>query len=259
MIIDTEAVVLRGRDFSDSSRILTLYTLSHGKLSAIAKGVKRSAARHGLSLEPMSQIRAVLYVKEHRDLQLLSRFEPLEQLGGLLADVDRMAAGLAMVELVGAATPEAEPNEPLFRLLTSALAAVKHATIRPRNALYHFEVHLLSELGFRPSFDRCTSCGRETGGEAAIDQKTFRLGHAGVVCPACIGRHHGLFPVSPEALALLQELQRTDTAEGAVALALGGRLEEEVDAALRRCLHMNIDTLGTLRSRDVFQSLGRMP
>jgi DNA repair protein RecO (recombination protein O) len=257
VIVDTEAIVLRGRDYSDSSRILGLYTLAHGRMSVIAKGVKRSAARHGLSLEPMSHIRAVLYVKEHRDLQLLSRFEPLEPVGGLLADMDRMAAGLAVVELVSGCTPQAEPNESMFRLIASTLKALKTATNHPRNALYHFEVHLLSELGFQPNFDTCGSCGKAVGSEGSPERRTVRMGHAGIVCPACIDRHHGLFPVSHEALSFLRELQRTGTAEEALARDISATQDEEVDAALRRCLQMNIDTLGKLKTRDVFHALGR--
>jgi DNA repair protein RecO (recombination protein O) len=259
MIVDTEAIVLRGRDYSDSSRILGLFTLSHGRLSVIAKGVKKSAARYGLSLEPMSHIRAVLYVKEQRDLQLLSRFEPLESLGGLMEDMERMAAGLAVVELIGAATPQADPNERVFRLVTSTLRALRNATNHPENALYHFEVHLLSELGFQPNFDACASCGREVGAQGDAERRTLRMGHAGVVCPSCIDRHHGLFPISRDALLALREFQRTATAGDAIERDLSAGHGEEVDAALRRCLQMNIETLGRLRTRDVFQALGRTP
>jgi DNA repair protein RecO (recombination protein O) len=257
VIVDTEAIVLRGRDYSDSSRILGLYTLAHGRMSVIAKGVKRSAARHGMSLEPMSHIRAVLYVKEHRDLQLLSRFESVEPVGGLLADMDRMASGLAAVELVSASTPQAEANEAIFHLLASTLKALRTATKQPRNALYHFEVHLLSELGFQPNFDTCSSCGKPAGGEGGVERRTVRMGHAGVVCPACIDRHHGLFPISHEALSFLRALQRTRTAEEALGRDIGANQDEEVDAALRRCLQMNIDTLGRLKTRDVFHALRR--
>lgn len=259
MIVDTEAIVLRGRDFSDSSRILTLFTQSHGRLSVIAKGIKRSAARHGLSLEPMSHIRAVLYVKEHRDLQLLSRFESVEPMGGLIADMDRMAAGLAAVELVGAATPQAEANETVFRLLASTLKALNDATKRPRNALYYFEVQLLRELGFQPNFETCASCGKVVGVQGVADRRPLRMGHAGVVCPSCIDRHHGLFPISPEALGRLLVLQRTGSAEEALELDLSAKESEEVDAALRRCLQMNIETLGRLKTREVFHALGRTP
>jgi DNA repair protein RecO (recombination protein O) len=258
VIADTEAVVLRRRNFRDSSRILVLYTRTHGKLSAIAKGVKVSAARHGLSLEPMSHIRAVLYVKEQRDLQLLSRFEPLAPLGRLLDDMDRMAAGLAVVELMDAVTPQAEASEPVFRLLVETLEAIKNATNQPGIALYHFEVHLLGELGFRPNFDACSSCGRPLDDAGTADRGTLRMGHAGVVCPRCSDRG-GLFSVSREALRALRVLQRTATAEEAAMRLEGGNSWEEIDAALRRCLQMNIDTLGRLKARDVFHALSKAP
>jgi DNA repair protein RecO (recombination protein O) len=257
VIVDTEAIVLRGRDYSDSSRILGLYTLSHGRLSVIVKGVKKVAARHGLSLEPMSHIRAVLYVKDHRDLQLLSKFEPLESLGGLMADMDRMAAGLAVVELIGAVTPQAEANDALFHLVASTLRTLKAATKQPRNALYHFEVHLLGQLGFQPEFESCASCGKQVGESAGAVRGTARMGHAGVVCPACIERHHGLFPISREALAVLRDFQRMGSADEAAGRPVSAMHAEEIDAALRRCLQMNIETLGKLRSREVFHALGR--
>jgi DNA repair protein RecO (recombination protein O) len=256
MIVDTEAIVLRGRDYSDSSRILALYTLSHGRLSVIAKGVKKSAARYGMSLEPMSHLRAVLYVKEQRELQLLSRCEPLDPPGKLLEDMERIAAGLAVVELVAAATPLAEANDAVFRLLASTLQTLRHATNRPRNALYHFEVRLLSELGFQPNFDACASCGTPVDAVVA-SRKAMRMGHAGVICGSCIDRHHGVFPVSEGALSTLRDFQRMRSPDEAVLRDPGAVLDEEVDAALRRLLQMNIDTLGRLKTRDVFRAVAR--
>lgn len=70
MIIRTDAVVLRGMDYGETSRILTLFTRRHGIIGAIAKGVRRPGSRFGSTLQPLSVIQAVYYYKAERDLQL---------------------------------------------------------------------------------------------------------------------------------------------------------------------------------------------
>jgi DNA repair protein RecO (recombination protein O) len=57
----TEAIVLRSMRYGEADRILHLYTPNHGRLSAIAKGVRRARSRFGARLEPFFHIRAMLH------------------------------------------------------------------------------------------------------------------------------------------------------------------------------------------------------
>ena len=59
--LKTEAIVLRSIRYGEADRILHMYTPRHGRLSAIAKGVRRSRSRFGARLEPFLHIRAVLH------------------------------------------------------------------------------------------------------------------------------------------------------------------------------------------------------
>src|SRR5438874_11947406 len=59
--LKTEAIVLRSIRYGEADRILHLYTRGDGRLSAIAKGVRRSRSRFGARLEPFFHIRVLLH------------------------------------------------------------------------------------------------------------------------------------------------------------------------------------------------------
>ena len=59
--LKTEAVVLRGITYGEADRILHLYTPERGRVSAIAKGVRRAKSRFGGRLEPFFRLNLVLY------------------------------------------------------------------------------------------------------------------------------------------------------------------------------------------------------
>ena len=82
-LIKTEAIVLRSANYRDKSKIVTLYTKSHGKLGAIAKGVRDSKTRWGGVLQSMGYLNILLYYKENRTLHLLSSAEYIKTYSGI--------------------------------------------------------------------------------------------------------------------------------------------------------------------------------
>src|SRR5207237_792018 len=57
----TEAVVLRSIRFGEADRVLHLYTEAHGRVGAVAKGVRKTMSRFGARLEPLSHVELVLH------------------------------------------------------------------------------------------------------------------------------------------------------------------------------------------------------
>ncbi|MGB2960374.1 MAG: DNA repair protein RecO [Bacteroidota bacterium] len=256
MILTTEAVILRGRDYRDSSRIVTLYTKERGKLSAIAKGVRSRKSRIALRLEPMSYVTAVLYLKESRELQLLTQCDNVRPLGSLGVDISKMAAGMALVELVDLSTPAEQRNGQLFDLLVECLISVQDATNDPENALYFFEGKLLDNLGFRPSLHRCVSCGAPMNvGEGLPGKGEIRLSSTGVICTQCSLQQRGLFGVSRPALRVLQRIQEVSSPEPITRLRLSPGGKREVSSVFLRFLQAHIEGFRTLKSQEVFSSL----
>ena len=253
MIVKSEAIVLRTMKYRETSRIATLYTKEIGKISVIAKGARDGRSRLGGALQPMNQVGVLFYMKESRDLQLLTQCDIARSFPGLTTDLDRMAAAMAAVELTDAVTPPEEANHRLFDLLSSTLDAVNGATKQPGNALYYFELHLLGIIGFRPDMRICANCRK------AVDRPPGGIGvHMtanGILCPECSGKGLGLEVLSPSALAVLQRLQETGDPASATRMVLDPRVRGEIAGVLRRFLLGHVEGMRTLRSEAVFSSI----
>ena len=100
-ILHTEAIVIRTIDYSETSRIVTLFTREEGKMGVMAKGARAAKSRFGSTLEPMSRIAAIIHCRPGRDLQILSEASHVAHLPTLRMELDRMESAFRMIELVG--------------------------------------------------------------------------------------------------------------------------------------------------------------
>jgi DNA repair protein RecO (recombination protein O) len=201
----------------------------------------------------MNHVGVLFYMKETRDLQLLTQCDLARSFPGLTTDLDRMAAAMAAVELTDAVSPPEEPNRQLFELLSSTLDAVSRATNQPGNALYYFELHLLGIIGFRPDMRHCANCRKPVDPRAG--GSGVHMTANGILGPECSGKGLGLEFLSPAALAVLQRLQETADPVSATHLVLNSRVRGEIAGVLRRFLLGHVEGLRTLRSESVFSSL----
>lgn len=253
MIVKSDAIVLRTMRYRETSRIATLYTKERGKISVLAKGARDGKSKLGGALQPMNHVCALIYVKESRDLQLLTQCDTTRSFPGLTGDLDRMAAGMAAVELTDAVSPAEEPNGELFDLLSTTLEAVSGATKQPGNALYYFELHLLGLIGFRPDMRTCAHCRKPVG--IRHEGEAVHLTPNGILCDGCSAKGLGLETLSPSALAVLQRLQESADPATATRMVLNARVRGEIAGVLRRFLLAHVEGLRTLRSESVFSSL----
>jgi len=222
----TDAIVLSRFDFAEADRILTLITPEHGKLKAIAKGVRRQKSRIGGSLEPFAELRVQLargrtfdvvtqVVVGHAWLRLRDSLEPA-------------ATAWYLAELADRSLEERHAAQPLYALLHRAYGLLD-AGMDPGRVARWYEMHLADELGVRPELERCVECDRllETS-------DTFRwvppLG--GVLCQRDPGPPAALTSLSLDALKVLRAYQRLD-AEALAELRLDPAAEREVEAAMR--------------------------
>lgn len=254
MLVTTDAIILRSMKFRETSRILTLYTREFGRVSVLAKGARDPKSRFGSSLELMNFVRAILYRKESRSIQLLSGCEVVRPFRSLAGDLSRMGAAIPILELMNLVAREEEKNPALFELLVSCLIAIDGATKGHRGALYFFEAQLLEVLGFRPDFDICGGCGRSlaSAGGARI---SLRAAQGAVHCPECTGEGRGLETYSSGALGILRRLQSLRDPEGATRIAMDSAQEAEVGSVLRHLLQTHVEGIRTLKSEAVFASI----
>ena len=229
-----QGVVLRTIRLGEADRIVTLVTRSHGKVRAVAKGVRKTKSRFGARLEPLSHVSLLLY--EGRELDVVTQAESLDHFRAIRDDLDRVGRASSMLEAVDQVAQEGEPSPRLYQLLVGGLRALA-ASDTPL-VLAAFFWKLLSLEGACPLLDQCATCGATDGLEA------FDMGEGGVLCRKC---RRGV-PVSPDALDLLRRILG-----GGLADALnqapgpaGVELEHLANRSLEHHLERRLRSLGVL-------------
>src|SRR3954463_10191677 len=194
------AIVLRTIKLGEADRIITLVTLGHGKVRAVAKGVRKTKSRFGSRLEPLSHVSLLLYAG--RELDIVTQAETVDHFRTIREDLPRMSSAMALLEAVDQVSQERESNPRLYQMLLGALRSLA-ATDAPL-LVPAFFWKLLSIEGAHPLLDQCA-----TGGAAKpAELVAFDLTEGGALCRTC--RRGG--PVSAEALALIRRILGGDLA-----------------------------------------------
>ncbi len=152
-----EAVVLRTHKLGEADRIVTLLTRSHGKVRAVAKGVRRTGSKFGARLEPFMVADVQLY--EGRSLDIITQAESLGSYGALItADYPSYTAASVMVETADKLT-ESEGSLQQYLLLVGALRSLSRREHGSHLTLNSYLLRAVSMAGWAPSFHDCARCG----------------------------------------------------------------------------------------------------
>jgi DNA repair protein RecO (recombination protein O) len=233
-----EAVVLRTHKLGEADRIVTLLTKQHGKVRAVAKGVRRTASKFGSRLEPFMVADVQLY--EGRTLDVVTQAESIGAYGAAIAaDYARYTAANAMVETADRLT-EDEGSLQQYILLVGALRSLSRGEHGPPLTLDSYLLRALSVAGWAPTFVDCARCGATGPHSAAVVQ----LG--GVVCDDCAPQ--GAPRLDPATLSLLGALLSGDWASAEAASArtrsqasgvVAAYVQWHLERGLRSLLHVS--------------------
>jgi DNA repair protein RecO (recombination protein O) len=177
--LKTEAVVLRGIRYGEADRILHLYTPERGRVSAIAKGVRRAKSRFGGRLEPFFRLNLVLY-QGRSDLLTVTSAETIAGHPRLREHGATIDGAARACDAVSRLFGDGEPHAGVYHLLCNQLALLDREPEKATRAnALAFRLKLLLAAGFAPHLASCASCGEP---EHLIG---FSGAAGGVVCGAC--------------------------------------------------------------------------
>ena len=223
--LNTEAIVLRSLRYGEADRILHLYTPGHGKLSAIAKGVRRTRSRFGARLEPFFRVRLMLH-RGRSDLATVTGVDTLAAYARLRGDGRSLDSAARACDAVGRIFETTESHPAVYNLLCSELGLLdaEPAAATYANALA-FRLKLLVVAGLAPQLNACASCGAR---DALL---FFAPAAGGVACAECAGAG---FALTAEAHQFLVRALAVPLAE-APAAPLGAL--RQADRAISEMLH----------------------
>src|SRR5215204_591761 len=206
----TEAIVLRSMRFGEADRVLHLYTLEHGRVGAVAKGIRRTKSRFGGRLEPMSHVELVLH-EGRGELQTITGVQLVRPHSAARDGHYRLSVGFIGLEAVLKLFPEQEGNDRAFAAVARFLDLLDEVEARDgRPALdplvLAFQLKLLWLAGYLPHLTSCAECGAEAG----LVGYSPRAG--GAVCANCSA---DAIALSPAGLNGIEALLRTPLADAA--------------------------------------------
>lgn len=193
-----QAVVLRTHKLGEADRIITLLTRDHGRLRAVAKGVRRTKSKFGARLEIASHVDLQLYVG--KNLDTITQAEGIENYGYEIShDYQKWTVAHAILEAAERFTSnEREPANQQFQLVVGALRALAHEKYDSLLILDAYLLRSLAVAGFAPSTTDCSICSLPG------PHRYFSLVGGGSVCGKC--RPSASATPAAETLELLGDL-----------------------------------------------------
>jgi len=197
-----QAIVLGSHKFGEADRVVVLLTATHGKVRAVAKGIRRTKSSIGARLEPLSHVDVSL--RKGRELDTIAEVKLVHTHTALRTDFDRLSQGLSMVETINKITLDREPVPEMFQMLSRALHSLNE-TFSPL-MIGAFFLKLVALEGSAPQVHECVRCGE------SAELVAFDMLEGGTLCRSC---RSGVM-VSSQAVILLQKIL-----DGRLAQALG--------------------------------------
>ena len=198
----TQAIVIGHSEFGEADRMIKLFTLEKGKITAVAKGIRKIRSRKAGHLEPFTQVD--LFLARGRNLDIITQAETVDAHIGLRNDLERVAFAAYVLEVLDRFTYEEGKNASMYKLLANTLSRLENQS-NLETVGHFYEIRILDLLGFRPQLFECIDCG-----EKVLDQDQFFSPLAGgIACLKCGGVRPEAWAINKDVLRYLRHLQRS--------------------------------------------------
>lgn len=141
----TEGIILKGFNFGETDRILTIFTKHYGKIKARAPGVRRLTSRKAGNLELFNQAR--IFLVKGKTFDILTEAETIESFEKARDDLKKVSLFYYLVEIVDRLTPEGQENQLVYEYLTEAFKNITQGNSLRKEAI-SFQKNILKFLGF---------------------------------------------------------------------------------------------------------------
>jgi DNA repair protein RecO (recombination protein O) len=184
--IVTDALLLRRVEYGEADLVLTLLTQKVGKVSALARGARKSMKRFGGSLEPMHTLAIELDERPGAELFTLLEAKLRVPRAKILSSLAAMEAAGKALSWVRRAAPPRTPEEAPYAVLSTLLDRLADSPSSETSAIALAEAGLclLSAFGWGIDFERCVRCGRQAERQQSASVDATR---GGLICRSCGG------------------------------------------------------------------------
>lgn len=196
-IIDAEGIVTKETKYGESSRILTVITKNHGKISVLAGSVRRGKSGLLTATALFSHSRFTLFKNNSSSLYKLNDGELLSPFSSLKSSLEKMAFASYICDVTNFVVQEDAEDTALFELLLRSLYMLAKEETDCEKVKAAFEFRLLMTSGLLPDLSRCGKCG------SLSDISAINPYDGLVYCTNCKTEKSASFPINNSILAAI--------------------------------------------------------
>lgn len=242
----TTALVIRQADWSESSRVVTLFTRDFGKISVVAKGARRLKSAFEAGLDLLSECQIVFLRKSSSSLDILTESQLQKRFSPAAGSLKALYAGYYLCELLNGLTEPYDPHPALYDVCVETLARLSR-DVDPLLPLTRCELVLLREMGHLPEFDACLACGKPVSEDSTF---SFWVAQGGLLCADCRRPQFDQKPVHAQTIEILRQLATADPAVAAGILPTTDQLRQLRSITVAAICHLLERRPATLRYLD---------
>lgn len=183
-LFETQGVVIKTQDFKENDKLVWIFTEKLGKVTAIAKGAKKSKSKYLSMTLPLCYGEYMLF--RGKNLSTLSEGKIITSFQGLLSNLEKLTYSSYLCELIDISLVDEESNGELFKDFVTCLYLLNTDAIDYELLVRSFELKLLKATGYGLNLNNCTSCNKKISTSNYIS-----LSNYGGVCNEC-SKNHGM-------------------------------------------------------------------
>lgn len=179
---NTEALVLKNLNYRDSDRLYTLFTEQYGKVTAVARGVRKLSSKRSGNLDTLNLVNVRLS-KDIKGFYTIEEVKTINSYKNVKKELSLLMKSYYLVEIIHRLVEEHHCDKALFDLVKKTLTLLTSPTLPAGLTVNYFEVRFLSLMGYELGLAKCLACGKPYSPEWVSSWFSTTLG--GLICDAC--------------------------------------------------------------------------
>lgn len=196
MYYRSRSIILKNRDLRESDGLLTIFSEKEGKITATAKGIKKTRSSLRGCVQPFCH--SLLFYSRGREIDLITQGKIINFFGNSREDINRTLYSMYLMELLDKSLMERVPLPDLYDTAVRILELINEEGLNLMLIRY-FESRLLVNLGYKPVVSQCVLCGSRE-----LTDLNFSLVDGGLLCSSCLQPGGSYLGLRGESVALIK-------------------------------------------------------
>lgn len=145
----SEGIVIKRSNLGEADKLITVFTKNHGKITLVAKGLRKLSSKRAGSMELFNQVR-ISAIKGKGELDTLAEVQTVNSFSSWRKHLGRVTLAYQLAEIVDKLTPDHHPHPEIYEILFLALSQISKLGADWEIQISNFKLQIVRELGFWP-------------------------------------------------------------------------------------------------------------